>query len=689
MPTLGSTSTSAQTAPSTDKTISKTATSLARMNGSVGNYAYEQMSQLASGTIENWLKQYGNARITLNSQTDNSKALANSSADILFGLHNQENRLDYIQFDTHYQDTDDMIVNVGLGQRYFLKNKSMLGYNVFYDQNMSSNVTRAGVGVELWRDYFKFAGNAYFALSDWKDSDEMQDYDEKAADGYDLQVEGYLPSYAQLGGHVKYEQYFGDDVALFGTDDLQTDPKAITVGLSYTPVPLVTFAVDYKKGSDSLDDTAVSLAFNYAFGVPWSEQVSPDAVQARRSLMGSRFDFVDRNNDIVMQYRKQDVIKLSLPASLSGQASQDVTLAASVEAKNGLDHIQWDPSSSLLKAGGVVTPGSDKTHFKVTLPPVAGQYTLKGTAYDRHNNASNTAQTQFSVTGGEDPGNKQITFATPATAWVDRQEPISVSVKNADGNPATGASVTFSTNCSDCSFSESDVETKLVNGNAVATTLYSTTETTRGTVTEITACITGTTTCSQQRVEFNAIPKLSGQLQLEGKALLQNSLPASWISNTQFELGETATGGDGNYIWKSSDDNVATVDDHGSVTIKDQLADFTITITTLGRTSDDANSLHVKKGNEMLHVTSDLETYADAKNNCASAGRKMPEIADFQRITALWGHMASYPTYAAMPQYVWANSEEAADVGSAYRMKDGKVQNNIVKTDPNYQGCLE
>ncbi|WP_254866820.1 inverse autotransporter beta domain-containing protein, partial [Salmonella enterica] len=87
-----------------------------------------------------------------------------------------------------------MIVNVGLGQRYFLKNNTMLGYNLFYDQNMSSNVTRTGVGLELWRDYFKFSGNGYFALSDWQDSDELQDYDEKAADGYDIQIEGYLPS---------------------------------------------------------------------------------------------------------------------------------------------------------------------------------------------------------------------------------------------------------------------------------------------------------------------------------------------------------------------------------------------------------------------------------------------------------------------------------------------------------------
>ncbi|EDX6219387.1 hypothetical protein CSM97_001904 [Salmonella enterica subsp. diarizonae] len=690
LPTLNSTLTpSTQPTPFENKII-KGASSFAKSRESVSNYAYAQVSQLASDAFEKWLKQYGNARITLNTQTQNSKALAGSSADLLFGLHNQENRLDYIQFDTHYEDSDDMIVNVGLGQRYFLKNNTMLGYNLFYDQNMSSNVTRTGVGLELWRDYFKFSGNGYFALSDWQDSDELQDYDEKAADGYDIQIEGYLPSYAQLGGHVKYEQYFGDDVALFGTDHLQTNPNAITVGLSYTPIPLVTFAADYKKGSDSLDDTAISVSFNYAFGIPWSQQISPDAVQIRRSLMGSRFDFVERNNDIVMQYRKQDVIKLSLPASLSGEISKQVPLTASVDTKNGLDHIQWDPSSSLLKANGSVTQGSDATHFTVTLPPVAGQYTLKGIAYDRHNNASNSAQTQFTVIESS-AGNPQITFKTPETAWTDRAEPLSVIVTDSAGNPAPGTSITFSTTSgicggSDCSFSKTKVTAKDESGIAIASTTLS--DTTDGPVT-VTACITGTNNCTNQTITFYDPPALTGQLQLAGKALLDNSLPSSWISNTQFKLSSTAQGGDGHYSWESSNEDIASVDQNGIVTIKDQLANFTIRITSLGRQSDDASSLHIAKGNEMLHVSSSLATYDDTKANCEKMGRKIPALADFQRITAMWGNMDSYPTYQAMNKYVWAESETTSDVGTGYRMRDGANYPNLLKTDPEYQGCLE
>ncbi|MBZ4948564.1 inverse autotransporter beta domain-containing protein, partial [Salmonella enterica subsp. enterica serovar Typhimurium] len=38
-----------------------------------------------------------------------------------------------------------------------------------------------------------------------------------------------------------------------------------------------------------------------------SSQLDPDAVGALRSLAGSRYDLTDRNNDIILEYRKQEV----------------------------------------------------------------------------------------------------------------------------------------------------------------------------------------------------------------------------------------------------------------------------------------------------------------------------------------------------------------------------------------------
>ncbi|MDE9590857.1 inverse autotransporter beta domain-containing protein, partial [Xenorhabdus bovienii] len=95
-------------------------------------------------------------------------------------------------------------------------------------------------GVEYWRDYLKLSANSYFRLSGWKDSPDFEDYQERPANGWDIRAEGYLPQYPQLGAKLAYEQYYGDQVALFGKENRQSQPHAFTAGLTYTPVPLIT-----------------------------------------------------------------------------------------------------------------------------------------------------------------------------------------------------------------------------------------------------------------------------------------------------------------------------------------------------------------------------------------------------------------------------------------------------------------
>lgn len=88
----------------------------------------------------------------------------------------------------------------------------------------------------------------------------------------------------------------------------------MTVGLSYTPVPLIKLGLDHTAGS-GINNTNVSLGFSYRLGVPFANQLSPESVDFSRTLAGSRYDLVDRNYDIVLQYRKQDLISLLLSTS--------------------------------------------------------------------------------------------------------------------------------------------------------------------------------------------------------------------------------------------------------------------------------------------------------------------------------------------------------------------------------------
>src|SRR5476649_465108 len=335
-------------------------------------------------------------------------------------------------------------VNLGLGMRTW-QGDWMLGANSFYDDDLTGNNRRMGLGLEAWRDYLKLAANTYFRLSDWHPSRDFADYNERPANGFDLRAEAYLPAYPQLGGKLVYEQYQGDQVALFGKDNLQKDPYAVTVGLNYTPINLVTLGVDYRQGKGSVNDTTFNLQLNYRFGDSWQSQISPSAVAATRTLTGNRYDLVDRNNDIVLEYQKQQVITLSLPAQLTGQAGASETLNAQITSKYAIDRVDWN-SAALSAAGGTVSQ-TGLNSLAIVLPPYrtggVNSYELSAVAYDVKNNASNRANTRIDVLPASAVLTLKILVNNVAADGAAKNQ-VQALVTDGSGDPLAGQVVTFS-----------------------------------------------------------------------------------------------------------------------------------------------------------------------------------------------------------------------------------------------------
>ncbi|SUG12556.1 intimin-like protein [Salmonella enterica subsp. arizonae] len=84
-----------------------------------------------------------------------------------------------------------------------------------------------------------------------------------------------------------WEQYYGDDVALFddSEDDRQRNPYAVTAGVNYTPFPLVSIGLNQKMGKGNHNDTQIDLAVNWMLGSSLKSQLDSDAVKARRTLL--------------------------------------------------------------------------------------------------------------------------------------------------------------------------------------------------------------------------------------------------------------------------------------------------------------------------------------------------------------------------------------------------------------------
>lgn len=431
---------------STEQTIAQTAVqagSALSSDGGAGSALVSTATGAASAEIQEWLNQFGTASVNIS--TDEKFSLEDSSLDVLLPLYDdhKENLL-FTQLGGRRYD-DRNIVNAGVGYRHF-SDKWMWGVNVFYDQQISANHhKRLGVGAEVGQDYLKFAANGYFRLSDWMASSHYEDYDERVANGFDIRATGYLPAYPQFGANVIYEQYYGDSVGLFSDDedDRQKNPHAITLGLNYTPVPLVTFGLNQKYGKGGENDTQVNLALTWTPGVSLDSQLDPSQVAVRRSMMGSRQDLVDRNNNIVLEYRKQDLISLSLPTGISGSEQSQQSVTAKVKTKYSLDHIEWQ-GDRFFSQGGKIAATSSPTSFIFTLPAWqdggVNTYTLIGTAWDSKGNASNASQMKVTVDGIDVSTLQSSTTASPATLPADgvSTSTVTITLKTSTGQSATG-----------------------------------------------------------------------------------------------------------------------------------------------------------------------------------------------------------------------------------------------------------
>ena len=291
----------------------------------VASSAKSAATGYASSSAQQWLSQFGTARVQLN--VDDKGNWDDSAIDFLAPLYDNKKSMLFTQLGLRAPD-GRVTGNLGMGVRTFYVEEWMFGGNVFLDDDFTGKNRRVGFGAEAWTNNLKLSANTYVGTTDWHQSRDFDDYNEKPADGYDVRAEGYLPAYPQLGAKLMYEQYYGDKVALFDTDHLQSNPSTITTGLSYTPIPLVQLAINYKRGQDSMDDTQFQVNFRYDLTRPLVYQLDPESVRLERSLAGSRYDLVERNNEIVLQYKKkeqQSVSNLNLQVTVDNSPSDGLT----------------------------------------------------------------------------------------------------------------------------------------------------------------------------------------------------------------------------------------------------------------------------------------------------------------------------------------------------------------------------
>ncbi|USS96796.1 inverse autotransporter beta domain-containing protein [Serratia symbiotica] len=244
---------------------------------------------------------------------------------------------------------------------------------------------------------------------------------------------------------MAYQQYYGE-VALFGKEARQHNPHTLTAVLDYTPVSLITFRAEQRQGQHGKSATHLGADLHYQLGVPWHQQLNPEALAAMRSLAGSRYDLVARNNNILLEYHQQQVIHLQTAEQVSGYTGEQKSLGVSVTSKYGLAYIEWTTPTLLASGGKIVQVGAD---YSVVLPPYQkvgreiNTYLLSGVAVDTRGNRTERSEIRVTVLAPviteSHAAQENSAITRDKNSYLAGSEMVlTVTLKDAQGNPVSG-----------------------------------------------------------------------------------------------------------------------------------------------------------------------------------------------------------------------------------------------------------
>ncbi len=220
---------------------------------------------------------------------------------------------------------------------------------------------------------------------------------------------------------------------LFDKDDRQSNPHAITAGLNYTPFPLMTFSAEQRQGKQGENDTRFAVDFTWQPGSAMQKQLDPNEVAARRSLAGSRYDLVDRNNNIVLEYRKKELVRLTLTDPVTGKSGEVKSLVSSLQTKYALKGYNVEATALEAAGGKVVTTGKDilvtlPAYRFTSTPETDNTWPIEVTAEDVKGNLSNREQSM-------------VVVQAPTLSQKDSSVSLSTQTLNADSHST--ATLTF------------------------------------------------------------------------------------------------------------------------------------------------------------------------------------------------------------------------------------------------------
>lgn len=354
-------------------------------NNSLTDYTKSQVKQLPQNIANDAFSKgmeavFPDAKFRGGVTLEDGTKFRSAEADVLFPVALTTSDIMFGQFGIRAHDKSSFdgrtFINTGLGYRA-QTGHWLWGTNAFIDADAKYNHFRGSLGLELYRENIAFSGNYYFPLTGWKDSKVVDLHEERPSFGWDIRTKVYLPNYPHVGMELAYEKYYGDKVDILGNGSLNSNPESYSAAFIYSPIPLLELKTGLKDASDAGNEMNLNLNLKYSFGVPLSEQLDPSKVSAPTNITNMT-EFVDRNYNIVMEYREQkSKIKITM-APVKGSAGDKLFLTPSVSSRYPVKKYEWIGIPELLSGiGNISDPYSSIILPELPLDNVNGkEYTL-------------------------------------------------------------------------------------------------------------------------------------------------------------------------------------------------------------------------------------------------------------------------------------------------------------------------
>jgi hypothetical protein len=231
-----------------------------------------------------------------------SKGRLSGSATLLSPLYDRESALAFLQAGLRTEGAERLLGHAGLGYRRLIKGgkfEQMVGANLFVDYDAFGGHARASAGLEWRLESLRASANAYAPINGYLSSREHPKALARAASGYDLKVGAFLPFYPKLGFEAGFERWRGPYVGTFAEKAPAAGRGgAFSWAAVWKPWPTARVRLARGPGGDLQNQTEVDFTLSFPLG----ERAKAPG-EGRESLMGSRYELVERDYSLPLQFK--------------------------------------------------------------------------------------------------------------------------------------------------------------------------------------------------------------------------------------------------------------------------------------------------------------------------------------------------------------------------------------------------